>query len=80
MPSPPGSQAQSFYNDGLSNKNDSVLMEIPGMGHIWRTSMPMATFGGEKKPGWEVLQELVKEFLRTTFGFRLSLRIIRSMR
>jgi pimeloyl-ACP methyl ester carboxylesterase len=59
-----GGQAESFFNDGLENKDESVLMKIPGMGHIWRTSMPMATFDGEKKQGWEVLQELVKEFLR----------------
>ena len=61
-----GGQAESFYNDGLVNKKDSMLMEIPGMGHIWRTSMPMATFDGEnrKRTGEEVLQELVKEFLR----------------
>ena len=43
-----GNQAESFYKDGLSNKRDSVLMEIPGMGHFWRTSMPMATFGREE--------------------------------
>jgi pimeloyl-ACP methyl ester carboxylesterase len=61
-----GGQAESFFKDGLSNKEDSVLMEIPGMGHIWRTSMPMATFGRKKseKEGRKVLQELVKEFLR----------------
>jgi pimeloyl-ACP methyl ester carboxylesterase len=64
-----GGQAESFYKDGLDNKNDSVLMEIPGMGHIWRTSMPMATFGGEKKPGWEVFQELAKKFLRKPSAF-----------
>ena len=64
-----GNQAESFYRDGLSNKRDSVLMEIPGMGHFWRTSMPMATFGREEngskeKPGRKVLQELANEFLK----------------
>jgi pimeloyl-ACP methyl ester carboxylesterase len=59
-----GGQAESFFNDGLSNKRDSVLMEIPGMGHIWQTSMPMATFDGETKEGRQVLQELAREFLR----------------
>ena len=61
-----GNQAEGFYKDGLSNKHDSVLMEIPGMGHFWRTSMPMATFGEGKgkKEGRKVLQELANEFLR----------------
>jgi pimeloyl-ACP methyl ester carboxylesterase len=59
-----GNQAESFYKDGLSNKRDSMLMEIPGMGHLWRTSMPMAFFNGEKKKGEQVLQELANEFLR----------------
>jgi pimeloyl-ACP methyl ester carboxylesterase len=59
-----GGQAESFYQDGLSNKRDSVLMEIPGMGHIWRTSMPMAFFNGGRKQGRQVLQELSNEFLR----------------
>ena len=61
-----GNQAEGFFKDGLSNKHDSVLMEIPGMGHFWRTSMPMATFGGGKgkKEGRKVLQELANEFLR----------------
>ena len=44
-----GGQAESFYKDGLSNKEDSVLMEIPGMGHIWNFSMPMAKFDGQEK-------------------------------
>jgi pimeloyl-ACP methyl ester carboxylesterase len=59
-----GKQAESFFKDGLSNKQDSVLMEIPGMGHIWQTSMPMAFFRRENRKGKEVLQELVNEFLR----------------
>ena len=59
-----GKQAEGFFRDGLSNKRDSVLMEIPGMGHIWQTSMPMAFFRRENRKGKEVLQELVNEFLR----------------
>ena len=61
-----GKQAEGFFKDGLSNKRDSVLMEIPGMGHFWRASMPMATFGRQnrKREGRKVLQELTNEFLR----------------
>jgi pimeloyl-ACP methyl ester carboxylesterase len=59
-----GGQAESFYKDGLLNKKDSLLMEIPGMGHIWQSSMPVATFDGKTKEGKQVLQELAKEFLR----------------
>jgi len=59
-----GGQAESFYKDGLSNKKDSVLMEIPGMGHIWNFSMPKAKFDEKERKGREVLQELAKEFLR----------------
>ena len=59
-----GGQAESFYEDGLSNKQNSVLMEIPGMGHIWNFSMPKAIFDEREKKGREVLQELAKEFLR----------------
>ena len=58
-----GGQAENFFNDGLANKLDSILMEFPGMGHLWRESMPMASFRGEQKPGFEVLQILVREFL-----------------
>ncbi len=58
-----GGQAENFFNDGLANKHDSILMEFPGMGHLWRDSMPMATFGGEQRQGFEVLQILVREFL-----------------
>lgn len=58
-----GSQAENFFSDGLANKLDSILMEFPGMGHLWRESMPMAPFRGEQKPGFEVLQILVREFL-----------------
>jgi fermentation-respiration switch protein FrsA (DUF1100 family) len=43
-----GGQAESFYKDDLSNRKDSVLMKIPGMGHLWRTSMPMASFGRQE--------------------------------
>jgi pimeloyl-ACP methyl ester carboxylesterase len=64
-----GGQAESFYKDGLSNKKDSVLMEIPGMGHIWNFSMPKAKFDGQEKKGREVLQELAKEFLGQTALF-----------
>jgi len=59
-----GGQAESFYKDGLSNKEDSVLMEIPGMGHIWDFSMPKAFFDGKVREGGIVLQELAREFLR----------------
>ena len=59
-----GGQAESFYKDGLSNKKDSVLMEIPGMGHIWNFSMPKGIFDGKEKEGRQVLQELAREFLR----------------
>lgn len=59
-----GNQAEGFFKDGLSNKKDSLLMEIPGMGHIWQTSMPMAFFNGKQRRGRETLQELAKEFLR----------------
>lgn len=59
-----GGQAETFYKDGLSNKKDSVLMEIPGMGHIWNFSMPKAKFDEKERKGREVLQELAKEFLR----------------
>ena len=59
-----GGQAESFYEDGLSNKKDSVLMEIPGMGHIWNFSVPEAFFDEKERKGREVLQELAKEFLR----------------
>ena len=58
-----GGQAESFFEDGLANKDDSVLMEIPGMGHIWRTSMPQAKIGGKTLNGRQVLQILVDEFL-----------------
>jgi pimeloyl-ACP methyl ester carboxylesterase len=58
-----GGQAENFFNDGLANKLESILMEFPGMGHLWRESMPMAPFRGEQKPGFEVLQILVREFL-----------------
>jgi len=58
-----GGQAENFFNDGLANKHDSVLMTFPGMGHLWRESMPMASFRGEQKQGFEVLQILVREFL-----------------
>jgi pimeloyl-ACP methyl ester carboxylesterase len=58
-----GGQAENFFNDGLANKHDSVLMVFPGMGHLWRESMPMATFRGKQKQGFEVLQILVREFL-----------------
>jgi pimeloyl-ACP methyl ester carboxylesterase len=85
-----GNQAESFYKDGLSNKRDSVLMEIPGMGHFWRTSMPMATFGREengrkKKLGRKVLQELANEFLTKPsaaafLGDRQVKEIIKSLR
>jgi hypothetical protein len=85
-----GNQAESFYKDGLSNKRDSVLMEIPGMGHFWRTSMPMATFGREEngrkeKLGRKVLQELANEFLRKPsaaafLGDRQVKEIIKSLR
>ena len=64
-----GGQAESFYKDGLSNKKDSVLMEIPGMGHIWNFSIPNAKFDGQEKKGREVLQELAKEFLLKAAGF-----------
>ena len=59
-----GGQAESFFKDGLSNKRDSVLMEIPGMGHIWNFSIPNAKFDEKERKGREVLQELAKEFLR----------------
>ena len=58
-----GGQAENFFKDGLANKHDSVLMTFPGMGHLWRESMPMATFRGEQRQGFEVLQILVREFL-----------------
>ena len=58
-----GGQAENFFKDGLANKHDSVLMTFPGMGHLWRESMPMATFRGKQKQGFEVLQILVGEFL-----------------
>jgi pimeloyl-ACP methyl ester carboxylesterase len=58
-----GGQAESFFEDGLANKNGSVLMEIPGMGHLWRDSMPMMVTGGKQREGFKILQTLVKEFL-----------------
>ena len=64
-----GGQAESFFKDGLSNKKDSVLMEIPGMGHIWNFSIPKAKFDEKERKGREVLQELAKEFLRKVCAF-----------
>ena len=64
-----GGQAESFYKDGLSCKEESVLMDIPGMGHIWNFSMPKAKFDGQEKMGREVLQELAKEFLLKAASF-----------
>jgi pimeloyl-ACP methyl ester carboxylesterase len=58
-----GGQAESFFKDGLANKYDSVLMEFPGMGHIWRTSMPEAKIGVNTLAGDQVLQTLVEKFL-----------------
>ena len=49
MPSLPGVKPRVFTKDGLSNKQDSVLMEIPGMGHIWNTSMPMGIIDKKRK-------------------------------
>jgi pimeloyl-ACP methyl ester carboxylesterase len=65
-----GGQAESFYKDGLSNKRDSVLMEIPGMGHIWNFSIPVGTVEGKEKKGRDVLQELAKEFLKQDSAFK----------
>jgi pimeloyl-ACP methyl ester carboxylesterase len=58
-----GGQAENFFKDGLANKEDSVLMEFPGMGHLWRDSMPMAIVGAKETPGFKVLQILAREFL-----------------
>jgi len=60
-----GGQAESFFGDGLANKRDSVLMEIPGMGHLWRFSMPQANIGASTLSGDQVLQTLVERFLTT---------------
>jgi len=60
-----GGQAESFFEDGLANKSDSVLMEIPGMGHLWRPSMPQAKIDKKIIEGDQVLQTLVEKFLTT---------------
>jgi len=61
-----GGQAESFFGDGLANKRDSVLMEIPGMGHLWRFSMPQANIREGTLSGDQVLQTLVERFLTTS--------------
>ena len=79
MPSLPGGKPRVFTKDGLSNKQDSVLMEIPGMGHIWNTSMPMGIIDEKEKKGSLVLQELATEFLKKIL-LRLFFGIPRSKR
>ena len=70
-----GGQAENFFNDGLANKHDSVLIRyFLEWDTFGETSMPMATFrAGKKNKDSKSFQILVKNFWKT-LGFDFSPR------
>ncbi len=60
-----GGQAEYFFKFGLKNKNQSVLVKLPGMGHFLN-SMPVAILN-RRKIGWQqTVRVMVEKFLNTS--------------
>ena len=66
-----GGQAEYFFKFGLRNKDQSILMKFPGMGHTL-SSMPVAIINRRKLLPQQTLRLLVEKFLKTSSASAFS--------